>query len=223
MIDILIPHFDPADPRSAVENMMLLSAERIHLDHGGPWLLAFMHDDVVVQSPWDQEAQEFFVQHPKCGMLGFGGAKGLGTRDLYKRPYQLQQLARIDFMSNMVDAENHGRRVTTSQQVAVLDGFCQIIRREAYEEVGGWKTVLDMGISFHMYDAAMACLMAEKGWEVWMLPISCVHHGGRTSCSPAYDEWLCSKGINGDLQVHQEAHRIIYDRFRNVLPLHVKE
>ena len=73
-----------------------------------------------------------------------------------------------------------------------------------------------------MYDAAMACLMAEKGWEVWMLPIPCHHAGGNTSTTPAYDAWLRSRGINGDAEVHEKAHRIIYERFRQILPLRVR-
>jgi GT2 family glycosyltransferase len=219
MIDILIPRFDPADPHSAVENMKLL-ADKSEAD-----ILAFVHDDVKVHadSAWmNSMLEEFFKSNPKCGMVGFGGATGLGTPDLYKRPYKLEQLARIRFMSNMTDAEAHGKRVTVPHQVAVLDGFCQIIRREAYEDVGGWQAVLDLGIQFHMYDAAMALLLAEKEWEVWMLPIPCTHHGGRTSCSPEYDAWLRSQGIDGDSEVHQKAHKIIYNRFRKILPLKVR-
>lgn len=216
MIDILIPRFDPANPHSAVENMKLLADKSVED------VLAFIHDDVDIPfSDWPGSVRYYFSQNPKLGMVGFGGALGLGTTDLYKRPYDYKQLARINFYSNLEDAERHGYRATKPMRVSVLDGFCQIIRRTAYDEVGGWQAVLDMGLTFHMYDAAMACLMAEHGWEVWMLPIACKHYGGRTSCSPEYDAWLRSQGINGDLEVHQRAHRIIYDRFRNVLPLRV--
>lgn len=215
MIDLLIPRFDPEHPHSAVMNMAMLAAK----SDGD--ILAFLHDDVEIFDP-GYDAQGFFDKHPKCGMVGFGGALGLGTNDIYKRPYDLMQLARLDFVSNMKDAELHGRRVLEPTRVSVLDGFSQIIRRTAYEEVGRWDAVLDIGIEYHMYDAAMACLMAEKGWEVWMLPIPCHHAGGRTSTTPAYDAWLRSRGINGDGEVHAKAHRIIYDRFRNILPLRVR-
>lgn len=227
MIDILIPRFDPAHPRSAVWNMGALA----NMSEADTY--AFMHDDVEIDHAyndawwgdttlWEFEVLKSFANNPKVGMVGFGGALGLGTDDLYKRPYQLQQLARIDFISNMKEAELHGRRVTVPTQVSVLDGFCQIIRAEAYWDVGGWQSVLDLGIEFHMYDAAMACLMKEKGWEVWMLPVPCHHHGGRTSTTPEYDAWLRSRGIDGDHEIHEKAHRIIYDRFRNVLPLRVR-
>jgi Glycosyltransferase like family len=217
MIDLLIPKFNPAYPHSAVENMALLA------DKSEDDTYAFLHDDVeIIQAPWPGLVTAFFQHHPKCGMVGFGGALGLGTGDMYKRPYNLLQLARLSYISNMKEAELHGSRVIVPTQVSVLDGFCQIIRRTAYEDVGGWQAVLDMGIEFHAYDTAMACLLAEKGWEVWMLPIPCHHAGGRTSCSPEYDAWLRSRGINGDGEVHAKAHRIIYDRFRTVLPLRVR-
>jgi hypothetical protein len=227
MIAVLIPKFDPADPHSAVENMKLL-ADRTPTPKVVEQYLAFIHDDVEIDDPDVNQdkimssMQRFFDDHPRCGMVGFGGATGLGTPDIYKRPYDYRQLARIRYMSNMTDAEAHGKRVTVPHQVAVLDGFCQIIRRTAYEDVGGWKAVLDMGIEFHMYDFAMACLMYENEWEVWMLPVSCTHHGGRTSTTKEYDAWLRSRRIDGDLEVHQKAHKICYDRFRKILPLRVR-
>jgi hypothetical protein len=172
--------------------------------------IAFLHDDIEIHDQdWVSKVENFFAGNPRIGMIGFGGAIGLGTDDIYKRPYDLHQLARIDFVSNMVDAEAHGRRSTEPVQVAVLDGFIQIIRTKAYEEVGGWKRVKDLGVTFHCYDTAMACLLHAAEWETWMLPISCTHLGGRTSTTPEYDEWLRKQGINGDLEVHQAAHRVI--------------
>jgi len=219
MIDLIIPKFVPTNPHSMVENMELLARRKGVYGY----LLPFFHEDVTVSGDdWPYAVSAFFDSHPKCGMVGFGGALGLGTNDLYKKPYKLTQLARVDFVSNMMDAEQHGRRVTVPTQVVVLDGFCQIIRRVAYEGVGGWQTVLDLGIEFHCYDTCMACLLAEKGWEVWMLPVPCHHYGGRTSTTPEYDAWLRSRGINGDSEIHEKAHRIIYDRFKNILPLRVK-
>lgn len=183
---------------------------------------AFFHDDIEIHDQdWVERVENFFAAQPRCGMVGFGGAAGLGTADIYKHPYDLHQMARLDFMSNMVDAEQHGRRITEPEQGVVLDGFAQIIRKTAYEEVGGWETILKMEITFHMYDAAMACLLARKGWEVWVLPVSCTHHGGRTSTTPEYDAWLRKQGVHGDSEVHQKAHRIVYKEFRDVLPLRV--
>lgn len=216
MIDLLIPRFDPLNPRSAIENMKLLA------DESSADVLAFVHDDVDIQDQdWMQVVQDFFAANPDCGLVGFGGALALGHPYIYKLPYDLMQLARYDYISNVIDAENHGRRVTVPVQVVVLDGFCQIFRRAAYEEMGGWQAVLNLGLTFHMYDFAAACFMARLGWKVWMLPIPCKHHGGRTSVSAAYDQWLHSQGIAGDAEVHRKAHEVCYREFRDVLPLKV--
>jgi hypothetical protein len=186
-------------------------------------ILMFIHDDVeVYEEGWDSKIMKFMDKHPECGMVGFGGASGLGTDDLYKTRYDYHQLARINFMSNLRDAEDHGQRITEPVPCAVLDGFCQIIRREAYNAVGGWRAIKSMGLQFHCYDTAMACMLAEKGWGVWVLPIECHHLGGRTSCSPQYDGWLRKQGIKGDKQVHEEAHKVIYNRFKAILPLKVR-
>jgi len=205
------------NPASAVENMEWGASER----KGN--ILAFLHDDCTIDEfGWDAKIDYHFHRYPNCGLLGFGGALGLGTADLYKRPYQLQQLARQRFFSNMAEAESHGQRTTETRRVAVLDGFAQVFRRSAYVNMGGWKDALDAGITFHMYDAWAACRMWELGWETWLLPLACSHHGGLTSVSAEYDQWLRAKGVEGDAEVHTKAHEVIYQRFRNTLPISVE-
>ena len=212
-LQVLIPRFNPSEPRSAIENMKLL-ANGCDAD-----LLAFLHDDVTIYEPdWEGIVEDFMEHRPECGLLGFGGALGLGTADIYKTPYRLQQLARIDYWSNVRDAEVHGRRATDNMRVTMLDGFALIFRRAAYVEMGGWQALLNMGLTFHMYDFAACCIMQRLGWEVWMLPMDCQHHGGGTSVSREYDEWLRSQGIAGDSEVHAKAHEICYREFRDVLP-----
>ena len=87
-------------------------------------------------------------------------------------------------------------------RVAVLDGFSLVFRREAYEQMGGWDDALTAGLTYHCYDTWACCRMAELGLEVWSLPIECWHHAG-------------------DAEVHTKAHKVIYERFRSVLPLDV--
>ena len=216
-LDLLIPKFNPSEPRSAIENMKLLA------DDSTADILAFIHDDVTMIDPdWQETVLDFMEHRPECGLLGFGGALGLGTDDIYKTPYRLQQLARISYWSGVRDAEVHGNRATDNMRVTMLDGFALIFRREAYEAMGGWQTMLDMGLTFHMYDFAACCMMERLEWEVWMLPLDCQHHGGGTSVSPEYDSWLRGKGINGDSEIHTLAHEICYREFKDVLPWRVR-
>ena len=153
MIDLLIPKFDLEHPRSAVMNMALLA----NMSHADTY--AFLHDDVTIHDiggvEWQFDVESFIYAQHKFGMVGFGGALGLGTDDIYKRPYNLMQLARLDFISNMDEAELHGRRVTVPTQVSVLDGFCQII-----------QALLHM----RMWEGGRAYLILELNIICMMLP-----------------------------------------------------
>jgi len=182
-------------------------------------ILAFLHDDVDVHDPdWMDKVALFFEWFPKVGLAGFGGAMGLGTDDIYKRPYDFRQLARLSYLSNQDGWEVHGHHLDQAHRCTMLDGFALIFRREAYEEMGGWQRLLDLGLTFHMYDFAACCEMERHGWEVWMLPIACIHHGGGTSITREYDAWLRSRGIAGDSEIHARAHEICYEEYRAVLP-----
>ena len=112
--------------------------------NGPTEIIACFHDDLRIDDDgWDRAVLEFFDTHPRCGLLGFGGGTGLGSADIYHAVYNPMQLARQDFVSNLEDAEAHGRRAVPSisaappfrrgflpERVACLDGFSQIGRRE---------------------------------------------------------------------------------------------
>jgi hypothetical protein len=207
-----------AEKKLGVLEAMALGASRTEAD-----LLMFMHDDVeVYEHGWDLLVTKFFEGNPKMGLAGFGGAKGLGHPDIYKKRYELNQLARYNFYSNMKDAEVHGFRTRTVQQVSTLDGFCLILSRDAYKKMGGWQAAIDDKMpQFHMYDAWVACRMKELGLETWLVPIECHHMGGGTSIGEEYKEFVVSKGWKDGQELFDFSHRVIYDRFRSVLPLRV--
>lgn len=47
-------------------------------------LVACFHDDLrIYEQGWDLRILEHFDANPKCGLAGFGGAKGLGAEDIY--------------------------------------------------------------------------------------------------------------------------------------------
>lgn len=185
--------------------------------------MMFIHDDIeILEAGWDQTIARFFEEHPKCGLAGFGGALGLGNPEIYKVPYQLQQLARHNFFSNMKEAHIHGFRTLKPMRVAVLDGFCLIFRREAYLCMGGWLKAINCGLMFHNYDFWACCMMARLGGEVWVIPIQCHHYGGGTSVSLEYNEWIKTQGYVSDVEVHARAHEICYREFKDVLPLRVE-
>ena len=150
-------------------------------------VLAFIHDDVeIYEDGWDERVLREFDE-PTVGVVGFGGATGLGTPGLYKTPYRLQQLARTNYASNVTDAEVHGSRFTGERDVAVLDGFSMIVRRELLDKVGGWPVD---HLAFHCYDTWLCCMARRHGYRTRLVGVRCHHFGGQTSTTSVYNEWL---------------------------------
>jgi hypothetical protein len=209
------------------------------LGHTDAAIVANLHDDLEIHDPdWAAKVIAAFDRSPQTGLLGFGGAIGLGDADIYEKPYAPVQLARIGFRSNLVDAEVHGARSLLSERVAVLDGFSQIGRREFWEghhrdadpyfatqvpqENRPWAVLESLGLRHHIYDGALGCLAARYGWEVRYLPIRCTHHGGQTAVGdPGYAAWAQTQHADGDQGFWVDGHWLVYEAFRDVLPIRV--
>lgn len=208
-------------------------------------VIACFHDDLEIsERGWDVRVLDLFNRRPTCGLAGFGGATGLGSADLYQVPYAPEQLARLGFRSNLLDAEHHGVRGLVSAQVVCLDGFSQIGRRAFWlgqglspnlanardpTVYGGlrqwpapWTYLESLGVIHHFYDGMLGCLAKRYGWDTWYLPIACQHYGGRTAVGDAgYQRWAddTTHSTGGDHAFWETAHKIGYEAFRDVLPL----
>lgn len=194
-------------------------------------IIACLHDDLeIIEDGWDDQVRDLFRHHPEVGLLGFGGAIGLGSDALYQTPYDPMQLARVGFRSNLVDAESHGARSLLPERVACLDGFSQIGRRAFWQglnpagqtHVPPWDYLQLEGFVHHFYDGALGCLARRLGWAVYYVPVACHHQGGQTAVGdPGYQRWAAGQIEGGDHAFWERAHRIGYDCFRDVLPLRV--
>lgn len=210
------------------------------VDHAllaGGDVIACLHDDFRIgEANWDRKVLKHFERYPNCGLAGFGGAKGLGSEQIYQEPYNPMQLARIGFRSNLVDAEIHGYRSLLPEKVACLDGFSQIGRQAfwlgyvGHGPIGAetqftglrrpWNVLADLGMVHHFYDGALGCLAKRQGWDVWYLPLYGQHYGGRTAVGDTgYVAWAGSQISEGDHGFWKAAHRAGYEAFRDVLPL----
>jgi len=199
------------------------------LDETDAEIIACLHDDFRIdESRWYEKVIRHFERHPACGLLGFGGAKGLGSDRLYLDPYDPMQLARIGFRSNLVEAEAHGMRSLLPERVACLDGFSQVGRREFWEGLNNvlgkeprpWNVLADLGMVHHFYDGALGCLAKRQGWDVWYVPLRGHHFGGQTAVGDrGYNEWAKTQIAEGDHGFWEAAHRAGYEAFRDVLPL----
>lgn len=184
----------------------------------GVEVVAFFHDDLELKEQgWDEKVLKEF-EDPSVGVVGFGGALRLGSDDIYKVRYHYTQLIRDGYGSNVDDAEVHGERFTGERDVAVLDGFCLIVRRALLDRVGGWPSHY---APHHCYDT-WVCLMAHRlHYRVRLVGVRCHHHGGRTATRPEWNEWCATTKWGSDAGMHAFNHRLLYDEFRGVLPVRV--
>jgi len=187
--------------------------ETFRTDHE---LIAFLHDDLEILEPL--AVRHLFEKDPKLAILGFGGATGLAVDDIYKTPYRIEQLQRINYASNQVDWEVHGTRETGVKDVVVVDGFAIVARTSFLDLIGGWS---GFPFGFHCYDLYLCLMAARLGWKVKMQGVRCHHHGGGTSTGVEYAEMLRKQGKTVEAD-HQEPHIWLYDNFRDELPLRVK-
>jgi len=172
-------------------------------------ILGFLHDDLVIEEHgWDKRVVRQF-DDPGVGLVGFGGALGHGTHDLYTAPYHLPNLARQTFMSNMRTAETHGARFIGERDVAVLDGFALFVRPEILDRAGGWPVGSPIG--FYMYSEWLCCEVRRQGFRIRLVGVKCDHIGGRTSTVAAVQD------------SYEMAHQFFYDTNRDVMPYRVPE
>lgn len=204
-------------------------------------LIACFHDDVeILDRTWADQVVRHFTRTPACGLAGFGGAIGLGSDQIYQSTYNPMQLARAGFRSNLIDAEVHGLRSLLAERVACLDGFSQIGRRAFWsgwslvsvqagvlvphveDPMVPWDYLESLGLVHHIYDGALGCVAARLGWEAWYIPVRCRHYGGQTAVGDVgYQEWAKQQHPLGDQGFWEHGHQIVYDTFRDVLPLRV--
>jgi len=191
------------------------------MEQGSHPIIAFIHNDVIMQEQdWDTRVLAAF-NDSQVGVVGFGGALTHGSPDIYKVPYKLQQLGRSYYFSNVDDAEEHGTRFKWEMEVAVLDGFALIVRRELLEKMGGWQP--EKWPPHHIYDYRVCCEAHRHGYKVMLVGVRCHHLGGRTATRGDYLEWCKTTKWGSDLGMHEAGHKMLYEEYRDVLPWEVKE
>jgi hypothetical protein len=188
-------------------------------EHGAEAVLA-IHDDVLIEEEgWDLRVLEQLDRGVRY--MGFGGATSLGAADIYRTPYDPMQLARGGFVSNMRDAEAHGRRSEHEVCCVVFDGFATVGTADWFAPA--WEWLGKSGIIHHAYDAALGAYAARAGVQPGvMIPIRVHHYGGRSAVgSVAYQEWANRQVNGGDAIFWQQSHRTVWEAFQDVLPLTV--
>jgi len=178
-------------------------------------VIVYCHDDLEIHDPaWLSRLTNLF-ENPDCVAAGPGGAVGLGTQDLYRKPFRIQNMIRLGYASNQDDWQVHGGHFTGDRRVAVLEQFCMAVRVDWLRNRGGWPVG---HCNHHMLDAFIACEAASDDKEIWQAGFSCRHSGGGSSVSPIYGQakWLHDGSLEGD---HIAPHKWIFENYRDCLPI----
>lgn len=180
-------------------------------------ILCLIHDDCTLhERGWDRRvAREF--DDPQVAIVGLGGATGIGTDDIYLKPYRIEQLIRIGYRSNQDDWATHGVQEKGACDVAVVDGFFMAVRRSFLDKIGGFS---GFPHRFHMYDAYLCLQALRHGYKVRMVGVACHHRGGGSSTRPEYKADCEARGTTMERE-HQEPHCFIYDHFADMLPYRI--
>ena len=176
----------------------------------------YLHSDLsILEHGWDARVLKEF-DDPKVAVVGFVGARRLGHPDIYKVPYAYTQLARYDVISNLTDAPAHGTRFVGAADVAVVDSCAVFVRHDFLAGLGGWP--LDRyPDNTHCTDLWLCCRAHRAGLRVRMVGVGATHASGGKGDAGA--KWLDARG--GDLAQHRRAHELLYDDFRDVLPVRI--
>ena len=182
-------------------------------------IVAFLHNDLEIhEKGWDVRVLREF-QNPQVGVVGFGGSLQHGHTNIYKISYDYRQLGRFHYYSNVSDWQKHGKQFTGQRDVATLDGFALIVRRELLEKMGGWQ--ISKWPPHHNYDYRLTLEANRHNYKVRLVGVSCHHHGGGMAVSPEYQEWCQSTKWGADAEMHKVGHRMCYEEYRDVLPVKV--
>jgi GT2 family glycosyltransferase len=181
----------------------------------------YTHNDVMIhEQGWDDKLVRILEEKNKpvhgddygIGVAGFYGAKGIGTPGIYTNPYVMNQLIRIENVSNCIRMDPvHGYRQIRggqeTEEVAVMDGFSLIVNVELLNKLGGFDRSYP---EHHMYDADICISSLNEGYRNIVIAMDAYHSGGKTDVG---EDWASGFGKTKQ-QIHTEAHPVFYEKWR---------
>lgn len=183
----------------------------------------YTHNDLIMhERNWDLKLKELIAKMENPGVIGFFGAKGIGSGGIYVSPYHISQMVRTQCVASMPRMEGHGNRQVQGEfeKVAVLDGMSLICSTKMLKMTHGFDEI-NYPIH-HQYDNDICLQSIDNGFNNYVVPMDCQHLGGRTDVG---EDWATPFGKTKQ-QVHEEAHPPFYEKWRPnkhriCLPYHV--
>jgi len=194
-------------------------ALNLGIEHATGEIIAMLHNDLLVKDKgWDTQLIDFYENTPNAGLVGFAGAKGLGSADIYSTPYVLVQLARNTVYTSLHDWQNHGMQCVEPTKILVLDGLTICAKKEDLVRLGGF----DEQYVHHMYDNDISLTFAYAGLDNYVIPVLCEHLNGQTANFATYNEWVKKTHTeDADSGIHRISHQLFYDKWIGKLPARV--
>lgn len=171
----------------------------------------YTHNDVMVyEQGWNKKIERILSEVPNVGVAGFYGAKGIGVPGIYRSPYVMQQLIRIENVSNChrMDAVHGYRPIRAGEweDVAVQDGFSLIVSVELLNKTNGFDRAYP---PHHMYDNDICMESLDKGYRNIVISMDAQHLGGRTDVG---EDWTKPFG-KSKADIHRDAHPVFYEKW----------
>lgn len=170
-----------------------------------------LHNDVMLhEQNFDDKLVRVLSSLPDVGVAGFYGAKGLAVSSIYRTPYEISQLVRIENVSACLRMNPfihnfrppHGE----SEEVAVMDGFSLLVRTELLNKLGGFDRSYP---PHHNYDNDICLESIDKGYKNYVISMDAEHLGGRTDVG---EDW--TKPFNKTkAEIHRDAHPVLYNKW----------
>lgn len=144
--------------------------------------LVFLNNDTLPLEGWLQAMVEEVEHHPEVAVVGSkllfedGSIQhaGVAFSRIFFTPYHLYRKAHAD-----LPAVNYRR------EFQCVTGACMLIRREAFEKVGGF----DEGYRNSFEDVDLCIKVGEEGWKIVYQPKSVVYHlESQTQGRKAHDQ-----------------------------------
>lgn len=209
----IFPHFPDHIYHRNEENVGVLKSMNQCIEKSNGDVVAILHNDVnVFEIGWDKRVMGEFYKDQLLGLAGFLGAQGC-----------MPDGGRMNTVSNLLEAEIHGERVTGTKRVAIFDGLSLIGRRKMFEEVDGFDTDYTY---HHFYDRDISLESLFAGWHNLMIGVLCHHRSGVTANRPEYQTWISQKmgteGFTGDKASYDASDSYFKQKWASKLPILVK-
>jgi GT2 family glycosyltransferase len=168
-------------------NMGFSRANNIGIKQSCGELVLMINPDTIVGEDVVINAVNFLQMHDSAGALGVKMLKADGSNAMESRRGLPTPMTAFYKMSGLCERFPHNHKLahyymsylswSEPHKIEVISGAFYMIRRKAYDDVGG----LDEDYFMYGEDVDLSCRLLEKGWQNWYLPLSILHYKGEST------------------------------------------